>query len=613
MAARKIAPRRDEPAGPTPAPTFAMKSYEEINILELYFLPPMAIARLGGAATPLESYTWAEEPTIAGAAPTVIEPDITLEVTHDGSVRPYLPGTIRFREEGRYRPVAPFFELWVHYQASDGSPHDEPLSLDILEAQEASTANLSYTVTAANRKAARRTKDEACAFEARVQIEGDDHRRVPLAASSPNRPGTEPLVSPEAPIPLGSVQVIRPIIGDEMGLALDVCRVRFTPARGEVYGPPGATEAPAPGTARMHTIVKKDHRILNPRASWCRYDADYSRFDNPEPSDTYDGADVDSGLAWGVVDDTCDAVIEASLVIAGRRWLARARVMVAPPDFAPDRRPFLSLADDLADRELTPPGAVDDSVQDEVEKEINDLFQRAFETASLANLDATRARALRENQGAGATNPSPDLPRLDGASMTKDDRPYADLSADLVATPTARAPLPYADLAREAHAKLADLDMMVEYLRMSGAHVSKVLRPPYGAFSELAAAPGPVPDPRHRDPRVDRDRAHDMRMPPYMRDSDATALSLTRRQYHQILALLDRLGRQYREAAIAEGLPTDAAAVRTALASREVAAEGGPRAATVIDSPIRRRVRAYLARLGPRPTGPNADEGGKES
>jgi hypothetical protein len=575
----------------------------DINIIEIYFLPPSAIARLGGGATPLESYLWSEDPTIAGAAPTVVEPDVTLEVLDDGSIRPYLPGTIRFREGGHFRPVAPFFELWVHYQASDGSYHDVPLTLDLLEDQGVSTENLSYVVTAANRKAARRTKDEACAFGARVEVAGDDHRRVPLLASSPNRPGTVPLVSAERPIPLGSVQVIRPILGSEMGVDLGICRVRFTPARGEVYGPPHATVAPAPVTARSHTIVEEENRILNPQASWTRYDADYAKFDNPEPSDTYDGADVDAGLAWGVVDDTCDAVLEASLVIAGRRWQARARVFVGPPDFAPDRRPFLSLAEDLADRELPATGAVDPAEQAEIEKEINDLFQRAYETACLANLDAIRRRALNENRSVGATNPEPGLPKLDDASMTRDDLPYADLAVDLDTTPTPQAPLPYADLARQAHAKLADLDLMVEYLRLSGGHVRQLLRPPYGAFAELAEDPGPDPDPGHRDPRVDRDRAHDMRMPPYMRDSDATALSLTWRQYHQVLALIDRLEEQYRAAAAAAGLPADANAMREVLAMREgrvAAAEGRAAAATpgpVVESPIRRRVRAYLARM----------------
>ena len=47
--------------------------------------------------------------------------------------------------------------------------------------------------------------------------------------------------------------------------------------------------------------------------------------------------------------------------------------------------------------------------------------------------------------------------------------------------------------------------------------------------------------PRERDPRVARDRRQDMRMPPYMRDSDGTALSLTWRQYHAVIDFIARV------------------------------------------------------------------------
>ena len=100
---------------------------------------------------------------------------------------------------------------------------------------------------------------------------------------------------------------------------------------------------------------------------------------HPEPSDTYDGADTGSGRSWGVVDDTCDGIIEAQVVIDGVRKVARARIVTGPPDFAPDRRPFVSLADDLADRELALPD-VDAPV---TLAEIADLFRRVFETVSL--------------------------------------------------------------------------------------------------------------------------------------------------------------------------------------------------------------------------------------
>lgn len=65
---------------------------------ELFFLPPMAVARLGGSDIPLASFRWAEDPSLYGAGLTVIVPDISLEVTADGSVRPFLPAFIQFRD-----------------------------------------------------------------------------------------------------------------------------------------------------------------------------------------------------------------------------------------------------------------------------------------------------------------------------------------------------------------------------------------------------------------------------------------------------------------------------------------------------------------------------------
>ena len=67
-----------------------------------------------------------------------------------------------------------------------------------------------------------------------------------------------------------------------------------------------------------------------------------------------------------------------------------------------------------------------------------------------------------------------------------------------------------------------------------------LIRPPFGLVGELGAA-GPTPASNRRDPRRIRDLVHDMRMPPFMRDSDAAPMSLTRRQYDQLMDMVDRL------------------------------------------------------------------------
>ena len=531
-----------------------------VRIIDLFFLPPQTVGRLGGSQTPLDCYTWSEDPTIAGTAKTIIEPAITLDVAEDGSLQPFLPAHIRFRDGGLYRPVAPFLELWAGFTVDDQSNqrHEAPLTLGLLQRSGASSANLAFQVEAANLKAARRCGDSTSGFAAQLRVVGTDHERHSLLASSPNSPGSAPLVSVDRPIPLGYFQVIRPVEANEMGVDLSIVRVRYTPAGGEVYGPPTATEAPAPGTLRTHQIVKPENRILNPQAAWVQYDANQDKFQNPQPSDTYDGSDIDNEQSWGVVDDTCEVLIRADLVLAGLRWQAQARVAVGPPDFAPDRRPFISLADDLADRD--PPVFSEDESLDEAEKRVNDLFQRAFETAGQLNLDAVRQRAIGDN---GSGLPIPEvigLPHTDSRSMTADDKPYADLTAD-VAPSVPHARLPLSDLIESAHAQLADLDSMVEKLREQEERIRMMIRPPYAHFRELEAVAANSPAVTHRDPRILRDQAHDMRMPPYMRDNEASALSLTHRQYEEVMRLVDRLSaardavQQSLAVATTDGLP----------------------------------------------------------
>src|SRR5215217_7668464 len=84
-----------------------------VMIQTIFFQPPLAVARLGGAPTPMDSYVWREDPTVHGSARNVIEPALTFEILPDGSISPFVPSMLRFREAGLLRPVAPFFELWA--------------------------------------------------------------------------------------------------------------------------------------------------------------------------------------------------------------------------------------------------------------------------------------------------------------------------------------------------------------------------------------------------------------------------------------------------------------------------------------------------------------------
>jgi hypothetical protein len=531
------------------------------RIVELFFLPPMAIARVGGSDHPLEAFEWVSDVSERSAHRTVIKPAVSLEVRDDGSLRPYLPKDITFRDNGQHRPAAPFFELWVRLQSDkDGVKRKEKLTTKLMAEFGVTLANLRFKVAVANCKAQRRTGSPASGFIARLETRGDDHARKPLLASSPYTAGQPPLVFRDHPIPLGQFQVIRPTHGEKEGVNLDQIRVRFTPARGEVYGPPTAIAGPCspvqPGEivaeqilpGNVYEIVPEPNRILNPDTLWSSYVMDDYGQTDPQPCDSYDGADVGDKQSWGVVDDTCDGTIQAELVVQRTRWVATARVISGVPDFAPDRRPFVSLAGDLADRDCKPVEVTKDTLGNTTE-EIVDMFGRVFETIQMLNLDAIRYKAILINYNDPPAPNYDGLPQIDERTMTREDEPYVDLVPSLLpdqkiaqaSDGTPAEPLPYVEVANLAHAPLTDRDTLIDFLRTHKDHVRRLIRPPYGHFSQFEVAPGLAPSGDFRDPRVSRDGLHDMRMPPYMRDSDENPLSLNWRDYDRLMKFLDLL------------------------------------------------------------------------
>ncbi|KUJ73470.1 hypothetical protein AVO45_15435 [Ruegeria marisrubri] len=545
------------------------------TIREIFFLPPMAVARLGPGKTPLESYEWQQDLDAHGNNKTVIRSNVTLRENEDGSVSAYLPDPkkIRFRDEGTgaLRPVAPFFELWARmHDARTGEEYETPVTLDLLEEQGLSLRHIRYDVTVGNQKAARRTGDAACGFRARTEFAGDDFSRKALLAFSPHTSQQQPLVYEHNPIPLGTVRAVRPVRpdSDEAKPLADpsTLRLRFTPPAGEVYGPPDTAFGPAtlavPGYkndppkseyGRIHEIVPPQNRILNPDTPWSKWIMMTGIHDDPEPHDSYDGARVGNDQSWGVVDDTSDGVIEATLSVGGERLIARARIFTGPPDFAPDCRPFYSLEDDLADRDLSLVSVTDDNYLD-AKAEVVDIFRRAFETNSLINLDDIRAQGLKDNASLQAQTkiaPTPGLPSTDAASMTEKDAVKPDKIPDLIrpqpvsvfsnSVPNDR--LPYTVAVKFVHEQLIDEENLLDFLRRRPDFVKRLMRPPFGILSQMEPDPNPdqPPNPAFRDPRIVRDMMHDARMPPYMRDSNYFPLSLSRRQYHLVMSFIDYL------------------------------------------------------------------------
>lgn len=528
-------------------------------ITELLLLPPFAVARVGGSVTPLENYSWTEDPTQFAAGQTVIKPEATIEVSRDGNQSVYLPAQIRFSDGDKIRPVCPFLEIWCRR----GNSKPEPLTIALLYAEGASLENITYEVTAANRKAARRTGDEGCSYSASIVVSAADFRKQPLLASSPQTEGKR-LIGEDKPILLGAFQPLRPVHARggnsqiKCGIDLGTIRARFTPAKGEVYGPPSPNTSADPVSKRVYEIVPVSNRLTNPEAAWNFHGGNQGAppsipgLTDPPPQGTFDG-DTDplrSGGSLGVVDDTCDVVVRARLAWDGKCLVSTSRLVCGPPDFAPDRRPFFSLADDFSDRD---PDVFLSSPSDaELQEYIFDLFRRTYETASLVNVDRYRLRMIPTNP-AGLSERFPILPRTDDGSMRgsrnggNDSDFLSDEGTEQLTDagdgdPNRERDLVRSRLAEERHSVLADPMALIDEINDDVKSLFKrVIRPAYKLFRDLAPDPGNAAGPEeYRDVRVDRDRAFDMRMPPYMRDSDGFALSLTARQYRFLLDYLSR-------------------------------------------------------------------------
>ncbi len=365
-------------------------------IQAIYCDPPIVVARLGGSPTPVVAYSWEESPNPRNDGDTVIAPEWSFEILPDSSVSPFKPDSVRFRDGPLIRPVCPFIEIWARLGergSAESTWRDVPLTETLLESFGADRSAIRFTVDARNLKAARRTQDPNLAYGLfpSVSVRGDQHSPVPLLAVSP--PGVrQPMIPRDRNIPVGFVQVLRPRPNPASptwpaGIDTDVIRLRFTPGRGQVYGPREATEPTPQSTVPP---VPEANGFLNSRAGWFNSDAQGGGI--LQPADTFD---FRGSSSLGVVDDTCEGRIEVELRLAAtaaaaRSLRAHANVLVGPPDWAPDRRPFLSIADELNDRSADAAARNAELTGPELERWVEDLFERAYETVSLMNVDHWR-------------------------------------------------------------------------------------------------------------------------------------------------------------------------------------------------------------------------------
>jgi hypothetical protein len=353
-----------------------------MHIRALRILPPLAIARLGGADEPLDNYRLDEDPDQPlGYRAIVPEPTLVVDIGTGEIVGTRTPDAIDWKTDGRIRPVAPFLELFAETEAGAL----EPLTVDHLKALGVSADAIEWRVTVANRKVERRTGDPRDRVAADTGWFGGHHAQ-PLEGHSPN------FVSETAHIAFGHAQYIRPT-----GTFPEI-RLRLTPGKGLIYGTKQPTTDPVipperaiydPARGRWHGFGGEAAAAASAGDSaaggqWVNETLPPSLYaiDPPAPSWLYDNVAVSRGY----LDDAGDGFVEARLTLPdGRTLTATARWCAAPPIVAPDSLFVRSLADDL-EQVVHGTRVPEEEPDDAIRARAAEIVRRAYETVRFMNV-----------------------------------------------------------------------------------------------------------------------------------------------------------------------------------------------------------------------------------
>ncbi len=514
-------------------------------IRRIWLQQPIAFARVGGSQTPLSAFRWTQ-PDLRprGTGRTTIAPAPTFEVDPTSGTLSLVPDSefTLFKDEKGLRPVCPFFELHGEWDAR-AADQSTALTMTVVEANGLSLSKLTWDIRHANHKAYSLTGSEGDRLEAQATLRGDDHARRDLIGSSPQG-AANPLVPRDPGIKMGAIQAVRPTA------EYPEIRFRFYAPPGHAYGPTNLPERLTKSSDLLDRLIAllrlnadwADFRlpaercILNANSAWPRYKlVTYGELIKAVPrivahpraflslcrhvqrsellrfllGPTGDAGKLPPGLfAWrfgggallsslGLVDDLGDGVITCSLDGVGQ---ARARIAVGPPHFSPDRRPPVTIADALTDRtqraDVRSPDWMSQKNWPSAEAEIDDLLDRAFETAALSNLDAWNEELRSENQS-DAVYRRDATPPLDPGGLLWPDR-----SQETVLD------LPLTEQGRWRHRRNAADEFFEQLIRETPELLKDWIRDPDDAQSLY----------------------YDRRMPALMRGPDRRPLHLTRRQ-----------------------------------------------------------------------------------
>ena len=278
-------------------------------IKNIRILPPFAVARLGSSPQPMENF----DLEIDGITPRSIVPAVSLHLDEQGNLTESCSQeTVSFRDnDGRIRPIAPFFEVWAQQGEEEAWV---PLTKGLLAGCGLGPEAVQWTLHVANHKIHRRTNNPDDRIDAVVGPISDHARHAVL--------GQRPSFLAGESLPLGSIQYARPSDTNPE------IRARFIPAHGKVYG--SKTDKTDPNITKA---------IYDPaKGNWMGYEEpsnpnnDYEGRRLTNPSQIFAGDDTPTAhVSYGYLDDECDGIIEARITVGGQTLSAFARVAAGPP------------------------------------------------------------------------------------------------------------------------------------------------------------------------------------------------------------------------------------------------------------------------------------------
>lgn len=218
----------------------------------------------------------------------------------------------------------------------------------------------------------------------------------------------------------------------------------------------------------------------------------------------------------GLIDDISDGVIDVVLRRPHREVCkAHARVVMAPPNLAPDRRMPVSVADGLIDRvqrhDARALSWVSGANEAQADAEVHELMCRAFETVGLQNVDAVADFIRMENEH---------------LAIYRGDNPSTARGLVWDAAQDTLQNLPLTAIARQTHSRLAVVQIFEAFVRENPTWYLRIR--PADVRPMSINAPDPTP-------------YYGKHMPGLMRGGDRRPLHLTRRQINLLKAWTQRV------------------------------------------------------------------------